>query len=125
MSGILEHPESEEAHPSSPEQATPPNFASIMMFNYGSLTLESGTLDFLDDVHRRVLEQAVRNILATELAESAYAQILDGLPTEQSLMDSYTFQENDHLVFVINHLEICSGFVERLANSETSSIPRG
>lgn len=84
-----------------------------MAFNYGAPMLETENLDLLDQAHRCALERAVRNILATDLAETAYAQILDGLPTEQSLMDSYTFQENDHPVFALNHVDICPGFVDK------------
>lgn len=88
--------------------------ASITMaFNYGAPMLEAENLDLLDQAHRCALEQAVRNILATDLAETAYAQILDGLPTEESLMDSYTFQEDDHPVFALNHVDICPGFVDK------------
>lgn len=81
--------------------------------NYSAPMLKTKYLNLLDQVHRRALAQAVRNILATELAETAYAQILDGLTTEQSLMDSYTFQENDHPVVALNNVDICPGFVDK------------
>jgi hypothetical protein len=85
----------------------------MMASNYGAPILETESLDLLDQMHRRALEQAVRNILGTDVAETAYAQILDGLPTEQSLMDSYTFQENDHPVFALKHVDVCPGFVDK------------
>jgi hypothetical protein len=69
-------------------------------------------LDALDDEHRKVLNRAVRNVLNTEVAELAYAQILDGLPNEKSLRDSFGYVK-DHPVHNIQHTEICPGYVEK------------
>ncbi|RGP78981.1 hypothetical protein FLONG3_2887 [Fusarium longipes] len=82
-----------------------------------SLALESETtattnLSILDEDHRQILDRAIRNILSTEVAELTYAQILDGLPTEDSLWDGFDFVE-DHPVQTIEHDEICPGFLEK------------
>lgn len=74
-------------------------------------TQESSNLDILDDDHQNTLDQAVKNVLSTESAERAYAQILDGLPTEQSLRDSQDYVK-DHPVHSIEHSEICPGYME-------------
>ncbi|KAM0427355.1 hypothetical protein ACHAQK_012135 [Fusarium lateritium] len=76
------------------------------------LTQETSNLDILDDERRSILDGAVRNVLSTEPAERAYAQILDGLPTEQSLRDSLDYVK-DHPVYSIEHSDICSGYVEK------------
>lgn len=70
------------------------------------------SLDILDEDHHRILERAVKNVLDTELAESVYAQILDGLPTEESVEESYEWIE-DHPVHTIPHAEICPGYVDK------------
>jgi hypothetical protein len=76
----------------------------------------SSDLDILDDDHRQILDRGIRNILSTEAAELAYAQILDGLPTEDSLWDGFDFVE-DHPVQTIEHDEICPGFIEKARES--------
>ncbi|KAM0245933.1 hypothetical protein ACHAP5_005084 [Fusarium lateritium] len=73
------------------------------------------TAVILEEDRRQILDQAIRNVLGTEVALFTYAQILDGLPTEQSLSDStgvYTGCE-DHPVLTLQHKEICPGFVEK------------
>lgn len=75
-------------------------------------TEETSNLDILDDDRRNTLDRAVRNVLSTEPAERAYAQILDGLPTEQSLRDSLDYVR-DHPVHSIEHNEICPGYIEK------------
>ena len=75
-------------------------------------------MDVLDHDHRNALDRAIRNILSTEGAELAYAQILDGLPTQDSLWDSFDFVE-DHPVETIRHSEICPGFIEKAREYRT------
>ncbi|PNP78175.1 hypothetical protein FNYG_08492 [Fusarium nygamai] len=59
-----------------------------------------------------MLERAVRNVLSTEVAELVYAQILDGLPTENSLRDSSDFVK-DHPVHSLHHTDICPGYADK------------
>ncbi|KAJ4246255.1 hypothetical protein NW762_013605 [Fusarium torreyae] len=80
---------------------------------YVNLTQETiEPLDLLDDDRRHTLDQAVRNVLNTKVAEHTYAQILDGLPTEKSLTDSFPYF-HDHPVYETNHAEICPGYLEK------------
>ena len=67
----------------------------------------------LDDKHSQTVQQALMNILSIELAEFTYAQILDGLPTEQTLLDISRQRIADHPVFELRHVELCSGFLEK------------
>ncbi|KAF5236523.1 hypothetical protein FAUST_6508 [Fusarium austroamericanum] len=47
----------------------------------------------LDDDHVNTLDRAIRNILSTKISEVVYAQIFDGLPAEQSLLESFDHVE--------------------------------
>ncbi|KAF4336803.1 hypothetical protein FBEOM_9337 [Fusarium beomiforme] len=80
-----------------------------------NVTSDQGPSKFqegLDENHAQTLDRAVRNVLQTEVAELTYAQILDGLPTEKSVNDSYPFIE-DHPVYTSKHTDICPGFIDR------------
>ncbi|KAJ4205016.1 hypothetical protein NW759_014682 [Fusarium solani] len=58
----------------------------------------SSTIDALDEDHRHVFTNAIKNILATDLAEFTYAQILDGLPAEESVRNGFHFM---HVICVM------------------------
>lgn len=80
----------------------------------------SGPLSFLDEEHQRTFRRALLNILSTDLAESTYAQIIDGLPTTKSLRYSWS-SVKDHPVHVLDHSEVCDGSLEK-ARSLRSNI---
>ncbi|KAJ3524581.1 hypothetical protein NM208_g12004 [Fusarium decemcellulare] len=69
-------------------------------------------VDTLGEDHKRIFIRALTNLLSTEAAEYTYAQILDGLPTEDSLRESY-LRLQDHPVYELNHAELCEGFLEK------------
>ncbi|KAH7125827.1 hypothetical protein EDB81DRAFT_698246 [Dactylonectria macrodidyma] len=69
-------------------------------------------ISVLDVQHQKVFTQALMNILSTNVAGFTYAQILDGLPTEESLLESYVFMES-HPVYKLNHSKLCDGFLEK------------
>ena len=73
---------------------------------------QKASLDLLDDERNRTARQAIANVLNTELAEFTYAQILDGLPTQQSLLDSCNWMY-DHPVITLKHVDLCDGFLEK------------
>jgi hypothetical protein len=75
-------------------------------------TNTSNTIDVFDKGHRDVFYRALSNLLSTDLAEHTYAQILDGLPTEDSLLESSPYIEG-HPVFELEHNQICEGFLEK------------
>lgn len=68
--------------------------------------------DVLDAEHKATFRQALMRLLSTPLAEFTYAQILDGLPTEQSFRDSYYFMHR-HPVYELGHTELCKGFLKK------------
>lgn len=69
-------------------------------------------LDILDEVHKSTFGQALMNILSTDVAEFTYAQILDGLPTEDSLREGYPWMEG-HPVNELEHQQLCAGFIDK------------
>ena len=74
----------------------------------------SGTLaspSLLDEVHFRLLRRALLKILSTDIAESTYAQIIDGLPTVQSFKESYDYMKG-HPVYELNHTNVCPGSLD-------------
>ncbi|XEV03768.1 hypothetical protein FSHL1_009055 [Fusarium sambucinum] len=56
------------------------------------------TINVLDESHRNVFCRALSNLLSIDTAEQTYAQILDGLPAEDSLLDGAPYVEG-HPVF--------------------------
>lgn len=72
----------------------------------------SSTIDALDQGHRHMFTNAIINILGTHLADFTFAQILDGLPTEQSVRAGFHFM-HDHPVFTLRHKNLCEGFLDK------------
>ena len=70
------------------------------------------SLDILDSHHAQTFRQALMNILMTEHAEFTYAQILDGLPTEDALLESWRGMRT-HPVFELKHATLCQGSLEK------------
>lgn len=64
----------------------------------------------LDGEHLASLKQAMANILSTPLAEFAYAQIVDGMPTRDTYIANHYFHEGFP---ALNHQELCPGTMEK------------
>ncbi|KAK4157367.1 hypothetical protein C8A00DRAFT_40212 [Chaetomidium leptoderma] len=75
---------------------------------------ESGQLSIadLDGEHRQLLVGAITRILATELAEITYAQIIDGLPIGDVAYDARIQPYGDHPIDHA-HEELCPGMLEK------------
>ncbi|KAK5999097.1 hypothetical protein PT974_01485 [Cladobotryum mycophilum] len=68
------------------------------------------SINIIDSDHRQPFERALMRILQTEIAEHTYAEILDGLPTEQSYREfSYPLQGHPSL----SHTQLCPGVREK------------
>ena len=81
------------------------------------------SLDLLDNEHKRTFKQALMNILMIDVAEFAYAQILDGLPTEQSLNDPMSTWKDTPSTN--SSIRSCARVIStRLANLDPASILR-
>ena len=70
-------------------------------------------MNALPDSHQYTFCRALRNLLSTDVAVHTYAQILDGLPTEQSFLEGYVRLDETHPVFELAHTEMCEGFLDK------------
>jgi hypothetical protein len=66
----------------------------------------------LDGEHRQLLIRAITRILSTELAETTYAQIIDGLPIADVAYDSHDPPHDDHPL-IEAHKELCPGMLDK------------
>lgn len=71
----------------------------------------TATIETLDGPHQEAVRLAVSNILTTEIAETTYAQIIDGLPLIDVVRDVYgDLLCDDHPICA--HTELSAGIIE-------------
>jgi len=70
------------------------------------------SIDILDEDHRELFTRAVTRILSTDIAEITYAQIIDGLPLFDVLLDSRDglFPKGHP---IRNHTQLCPGILDK------------
>lgn len=73
---------------------------------------KSTVADVLDDRHQAVFQRAMTNVLATDLAELTFAQLVDGLPLWEVAIDMSRHSHTDEEP-VCNHTELCPGAMEK------------
>ncbi|KAL2022503.1 hypothetical protein VTK56DRAFT_5110 [Thermocarpiscus australiensis] len=73
---------------------------------------EHTSISVLDRQHAEAFKQALARILSTKVAESTYAEILDGLPTIDSFREFHFWQEG-HPIWELEHTSLCPGVLER------------
>ncbi|KAF4952559.1 hypothetical protein FGADI_6630 [Fusarium gaditjirri] len=81
--------------------------------NQTTYGLRQFTVDVLDEAHRDIVTSAVARILGTEITETTYAQIIDGLPLGEVAFESRGgMPHRDH---PINHChdELCAGILQK------------
>lgn len=66
------------------------------------------SLRLLDAGHVHVFRNALHKILVSEIAETAFSEIVDGLPTKATWL-GYDNWNEDHPVNVLGHEMICDG----------------
>ncbi|KLU90633.1 hypothetical protein MAPG_10485 [Magnaporthiopsis poae ATCC 64411] len=66
----------------------------------------------LDADHLLHFQLAVGNVLATAVAQDAYAQILDGLPTIQT-WETFLPPMRSHPIYELNHSAVCEAALEK------------
>jgi hypothetical protein len=66
----------------------------------------------LDGEHRQLLVRAIERVLTTELAETTYAQIIDGLPIGDVAYDTRTPPYKGHPISHA-HEELCPGMLDK------------
>ncbi|KAI2604691.1 hypothetical protein GGR54DRAFT_621586 [Hypoxylon sp. NC1633] len=81
------------------------------------------SLDTLDEAHRVPVTKAILNILSTDLAESTFCQIVDGLPLAAVYDEAYcdTLMDAKHPAF--QHEKLCPGVNEETRNLYSEFAP--
>lgn len=85
------------------------------MLKQGSMVDKPSNLSVLGHEHAQAFKQALARLLATDVAETTYAEILDGLPTADSFID-FTFPPDGdpaHPIYELHHDLLCPGVLER------------
>jgi hypothetical protein len=67
----------------------------------------------LESTHSEIFRRAISNILSCPIAETTYAQILDGLPTSDVALDVYDSNVCPGHPLLDEHKELCPGVLER------------
>lgn len=72
------------------------------------------SLGLLDEEHMAVFRNALGNLLLTEISESTYAEIFDGLPTLDSWYDFHFWApRTGNPIVEPEHKELCAGSREK------------
>lgn len=66
----------------------------------------------LDDAHQVAFNRAITNVLATDLAELTFAQLVDGLPLLEVAGDQLKHRHTEGEP-VFKHTELCPGAIEK------------
>lgn len=75
------------------------------------------TVDDLSQEHRDIFTRALFNILFTPAAETTFAQIIDGAPLSQSVLDTHTGVYPPTHPIRDQHIKLCSGVLEQARQS--------
>lgn len=78
----------------------------------GAENSTSSSLGLLDAEHVDVFRHALQKILAAEIAENTFSEIIDGLPTRASWLRFDLWNEK-HPVNVLQHETLCDGAREK------------
>lgn len=78
----------------------------------GAVNTTSFSLGLLDAEHVDVFRHALQKILAAEIAETTFSEIIDGLPTRASWLRFDLWNEK-HPVNMLKHETLCDGAREK------------
>lgn len=78
----------------------------------GADNSSSSSLGLLDAEHVDVFRHALQKILASEIAETTFSEIIDGLPTRTSWLKFDLWNEK-HPVNMLKHETLCDGAREK------------
>jgi hypothetical protein len=71
--------------------------------------------------HRDVFDRALQKVLATDLAQITYAQIIDGFPIVSVAKDMrWAHIDHEHPVFANKHDKVCPGAWEKMEEFHSS-----
>lgn len=83
---------------------------------------ETHSPEHLDPDHLDALRLALSNLLATDVAEFTYAQIIDGLPTTWSFYDFHSLYDTDDHPAQL-HENLCEGVMDRVYKFRSAFDP--
>ncbi|KLU92509.1 hypothetical protein MAPG_11454 [Magnaporthiopsis poae ATCC 64411] len=75
--------------------------------------MQKSSVKILDDHHREILCRAISNVLSTQAAETAYAQVVDGLPLRDVAVVRHPRMISLHPISNC-HYQLCPGVVEKV-----------
>lgn len=75
------------------------------------------TVDDLSQEHRDIFTRALFNVLFTPAAETTFAQIIDGAPLSQSVVDTGNGVYPPTHPIYDQHIKLCSGVLEQARRS--------
>lgn len=107
-------------HPPAPFQSCASSLPSTKMASTTPQLLPS--MAVLDVKHGLTLKSAFGRLLTTHIAESTFAEILDGLPTTASFVDFHGHKD-ESLVFELFHSTICPGAIEKMRTARSAWDP--
>ena len=87
-----------------------------------ALLTETRSPEHLDPGHFEALRLALSNLLATDVAEFTYAQIIDGLPTTSSFYDFHSLYDTDDHPAQL-HPTLCDGVMDRVYKFRSAFDP--
>lgn len=79
-----------------------------------------GTVEILDTEHHQALEQALARVMGTAVAETTFAQIIDGLPIYESYAEFHWPQDGHPAT---HHTELCSGMLDKAREFRSAFLP--
>jgi hypothetical protein len=76
----------------------------------------------LDEPHLAVFDRALSNVLATEIAEETFAQIVDGLPLARV---AFSIRSRRDTIYdpVFKHEELCDGVLDKTRSFREDFVP--
>lgn len=87
-----------------------------------NISTRTATIEILDGPHQEAVRLSISNILTTEIAETTYAQIIEGLPLIDVVRDVYgDLLCDDHPICA--HTELSAGVLETARRFRTGFDP--
>ncbi|KAH7236976.1 uncharacterized protein BKA55DRAFT_597482 [Fusarium redolens] len=81
---------------------------------------EMATIDVLGTMHRQAFVQSLLRVIETDVAETTFAEIIDGIPTIDSYRDFHWPQDGHPAT---QHLDLCPGMIEKACQLRSDFPP--
>lgn len=81
------------------------------------------TVNDLGQQHRDVFTRALFNVLVTPASEKTFAQIIDGAPLSQIVLDARNGVYPPTHPIRVHHIELCPGVLDQVRQSRSTFDP--